>query len=59
MKQYMNPSNFSLVASFLLYEQHLTRINTEINRVYLQSQVLLGVTDDGRIRPCFLKQKAR
>lgn len=58
-RQYMNPSDFPLVAPLLLYEQHLTRINTEINRDYLQSQVLLSVTNDGRIRPCFLKQKAR
>lgn len=59
MKQYMNPSKFSLVASFFLYGQHLPRINTEINRDYVQSQVQLSVTNDGRIRSCFLKQKAR
>lgn len=58
MEKYTNPSNFSLVAPFLPYE-HLTRINTEINRDYLQSQVLFGVTNDGRTRPCFLKQSAR
>lgn len=57
MKQCMNP-NFFMVP-FVLHKQHLMRMNTEINRDYLQSQVLLSVTNDGRIRPCFLKQKER
>lgn len=51
----MNLSNFFLVAPL----QHLTRINTEINRDYLQIQVLLSVTNNGRIKPWFLKQKSR
>lgn len=57
VKQCINPSNF--VAHFVLNKQHLMRMNTEINRNYLQSQVLLSTTNNGRIRPCFLKQKAR
>lgn len=58
VKQCINPSNF-FVAHFVLHKQHLMRMNTEINRNYLQSQVLLSTTNNGRIRPCFLKQKAR